>query len=99
MSILLTHQIVVNGVGRLSSSAHRQDDGCRSCDNISSCPDTGFGSLSSLEVTHNVSSLIEFKPRRGCGKKWIRACANGNNRHIAFELEFRTLDRKRPSPS
>ena len=86
-------------IGRFSPCSHGQDDGRRSCNDISSCPNSGFLGLSGFKVSDNVASLVQFKTRCLCWKKRIGACTNGHDSQIALKLKFRSFDGDRPAPS
>src|SRR4030042_1801591 len=90
--LLFIHQVFVNRIGGLSSCAHGQDDSCRSSHDISSCPDSKLGRLSSFEVCDDITSLIQFTTRCLCRKTWMGTRTDSHHCHITFQFELRTFD-------
>jgi hypothetical protein len=55
---LLAHQVFMNRIGGLSTSAHGEDDRGGSGDNVSPRPDAWFAGLARFEIGDDIASFV-----------------------------------------
>ena len=64
-------QVLMHGSGCLSARTHGQDNGCCTCNNVSSRPDLVHGRLTGLFIGQDSTVLPRLQTGRGGGKERV----------------------------